>query len=188
MGLFGSMAAAIGSGGLIAQERGIGWNRQLRLSGLGPGRYVLSKVALSLVLALPPILVTNVVGFAQGVRLPVSTWAAVLLLSWFGALPFAALGIIIGYVARPDSVQQISSLVYLLLAVFGGTFVPAEQMPSLMHRIAEWTPAYWVGQLARAPLFHTSVNVTTAVERILIWTVVLAFIGLRRFRSAAVRA
>ena len=38
MGLFGSMSAAIGSGGTIAVERGLGWNRQLRLTPLQPRR------------------------------------------------------------------------------------------------------------------------------------------------------
>src|SRR5215469_12817595 len=58
MGVFGSMSAAIGSGGSIAVERGMGWNRQLRLTGLEPNGYVLTKLLLSLVMAPPAILTT----------------------------------------------------------------------------------------------------------------------------------
>ncbi len=188
MGLFGSMSAAIGSGGSIAVERGIGWNRQLRLTGLAPNGYVLTKLTLSLAMALPPIVLTYLVGaLALGVHLPVQTWILITGASWLGALPFAALGLVLGYFAKPDSVQQVSSLVYLLLALFGGIWVPVETMPSIMHRIAEWTPAYWVGQLARGPLFHTSFNVR-AVEMIALWTVGLGAIGLRRFRADTARA
>lgn len=188
MGVFGSMSAAIGSGGSIALERGIGWNRQLRLTPLTPRSYVLTKVVLALIVALPPLLITYVVGaLALGVRLSASTWVLIAVGSWLGSLPFAALGLIVGYIAKPDSVQQVSSLVLLLLAAFGGIWVPVEQMPSLMHRIAEWTPSYWVGQVARGPLFHSSLD-GHAVAILLAWTAGLGLVALRRFRADTARA
>jgi ABC-2 type transport system permease protein len=188
MGLFGSMSAAIGSGGSIAVERGIGWNRQLRLTPLHPGSYVVTKVILSLVMALPPILLTYLVGIvALGVRLPGTTWVLITLGSWLGALPMAALGVVVGYVAKPDSVQQVSGLLYMLLAAFGGIWVPVEQMPNVMHKIAEWTPAYWVGQVARGPLFHQALG-AREVGMLLLWTAILSFAALRRFRAATARA
>jgi ABC-2 type transport system permease protein len=188
MGLFGSMSAAIGSGGSIAVERGIGWNRQLRLTALKPNAYVATKVVLSLVMALPPILLTYLVGvLALGVRLPATTWLLVLAGSWLGALPMAALGLVVGYIAKPDSVQQISGLLMMLLAAFGGIWVPVEQMPKLMHNIAEWTPVYWVGQLARGPLFHHGLT-GRELGMLAVWTVLLGLVALRRFRADTARA
>jgi ABC-2 type transport system permease protein len=188
MALFGSMSAAIGSGGTIAVERGIGWNRQLRLTGLAPRAYIGTKVILSLIMALPPLLITFVVGVVTlDVRLPAITWVLITAGAWLGTLPFAALGLVVGYLARPDSVQQLSGLLYMLLAAFGGIWVPVEQMPTLMHRIAEWTPAYWVGLLARSPLFHAGLSLR-AVEMILAWTVVFGAIALVRFRRDTARA
>jgi ABC-2 type transport system permease protein len=188
MGLFGSMSAALGAGGSIAVERGIGWNRQLRLTPLQPTAYVLAKLILALVVALPPLLVTFVTGAAAlGVRLPAGTWLEVAGLAWLGALPFAALGILIGYLAKPDSVQQVSTLVNLLLAAFGGIWVPVEQMPHLMHQIAEYTPAYWVGITARAPLFGQHLD-GQALEVLAAWTVVIGLLALRRFRADTARA
>jgi len=188
MGLFGSMTGAIGSGGTIALERGIGWNRQLRLTPLAPGSYLLTKVVLSMIMALPPLLVTYIIGAVSlDVRLPAHTWIIIAVASWLGALPFAALGLVIGYVAKPDSVQQVSALLYMLLALFGGIWVPAEQMPALMHRIAEWTPAFWVGQIARSPLFHQSLNMT-AVWILAAWTAAFGIIAMRRFRADTAKA
>lgn len=188
MGLFGSMTAAIGSGGSIAVERGIGWNRQLRLTPLSPSSYILTKVILSLVMALPPLLITYVLGvLTLDVRLPATTWLLVTAGSWAGAVPFAALGLLIGYVAKPDSVQQVSGLLYMLLAAFGGIWVPVEQMPQLMHSIAQWTPAYWVGQVARSPLLHRSLD-PHAVWMIVVWTALFGFAALRRFRADTARA
>jgi ABC-2 type transport system permease protein len=188
MGLFGSMTAAVGAGSTIAVERGTGWNRQLRLTPLPPSSYILSKVVLSVLLALPPLLLTWAIGAATlGVRLSTSTWLLITLGAWLGAVPFAALGLVVGYLAKPDSVQQISGLLFMLLAVFGGIWVPVEQMPQLMHRMAEWTPAYWTGQVARGPLFHASLDLH-GILIMLAWAAVFAVIALRRFRSDTQRA
>lgn len=189
MGLLGSMSAAIGSGGTIAVERGLGWNRQLRLTPLNPGKYVLSKVVLSLVMALPPLVVAYLLGaLALGVRLPAGTWLLAGLGSWLGALPFAALGVVLGYLARPDSVQQVSGLIYMLLAAFGGLWVPVEVMPHLMRSIAEFTPAYWVGQVARSPLFHHGQLNLHALAILLAWAAGLGLVALRRFQADTARA
>jgi ABC-2 type transport system permease protein len=188
MGLFGAMGSATGSGGSIAVERGLGWNRQLRLTPLRPGRYVLIKVILSLLMAVPPLIVTYVIGyFALDVRLSTMVWAQVFLGSWLSALPFAALGVLIGYVAKPDSVQQLSGLLYMLLAVFGGLWIPVEVMPHLMRVVANYTPAYWAGQVARSPLFHGTLDYR-AVLVLLAWAVGLGLIALRRFRADTARA
>src|SRR5690606_12149105 len=112
---------------------------------------------------------------------------AVWLISWVGAVPFAALGLVVGYLAKADSVQPITGLLLMLLAIFGGIWVPAEQMPDLMRRVAEWTPAYWVGQAARSPLFHVSIPMT-AVWAVLAWTVIFGVIALRRFQADTARA
>ena len=141
-----------------------------------------------MIMALPPLLITYLVGvLALGVRLPAMTWVTIGIASWLGALPFAALGLVIGYLAKPDSVQQISGLLYMLLALFGGIWVPAEQMPDLMRRIAEWTPAYWVGQVARSPLFHQTISLH-AVWMLAAWTAILGLIAVRRFRADTARA
>ena len=188
MGLFGAMSAAMGSGGTIAVERGLGWNRQLRLTPLPPGRYVLTKVILSLIMAIPPLVIVYLIGaFGLGVQMSASVWVLVALGSWLGALPFAALGVVVGYIAKPDSVQQVSGLLYMLLAAFGGLWVPVEVMPKLMKSIAEFTPAYWVGQLARSPLFHNTLNMNGLLV-VLAWTVGLGIIGLRMYRIDTARA
>ncbi|TCO26478.1 ABC-2 type transport system permease protein [Kribbella steppae] len=188
MAIFGSMSAAMSSGGVIAAERDGGWNRTLRLTPLKPQAYVTTKVILSLLLALPPLLVVFVSGIVFGhVHLSADQWASVALVSWLGALPFAALGLVIGYVAKPDSVQPITGLSTMLIAAFGGLWLPVDQMPSLMKHIAQLTPAYWTGQTSRSALTQSGLD-THALMVVLGWTVVLGIIGLRRFRADTARA
>jgi ABC-2 type transport system permease protein len=188
MAIFGSMSAAMSSGGVIAAERDGGWNRTLRLTPLKPQAYVITKVVLSLLLAIPPLVVVFVFGLTFGhVHLSTTQWMSVALVSWLGALPFAALGLIIGYVAKPDSVQPITGLSTMLIAAFGGLWVPIDSMPSVMKHIAELTPAYWTGQSSRSALSQSGLDMN-AVYVVLAWTVVLGFIALRRFRADTARA
>jgi ABC-2 type transport system permease protein len=188
MAMFGSMSAAMSSGGAIAMERDGGWNRTLRLTPLKPHTYIASKVVLSLVLAIPPLVVVFATAIiADGVRLSGMDWLTVVLASWLGALPFAALGLIIGYVAKPDSVQPISGLTTMLIAAFGGLWIPVENMPDLMRHVAQLTPAYWTGLTARSPLTHAGFD-TQGLWVVLAWTAVLGAIALRRFRADTARA
>lgn len=188
MALFGAMTAAVSSGSTIAVERGLGWNRTLRLTPLSPAAYVLNKVLLALLVAVPPVLITFAVG-AVGlhVRLTAAEWVLCFIGSWLSALPFAALGVVIGYLAKPDSVQQVTALLNLTLAAFGGLWVPVELMPSTLQYIAKLTPPYWTGRVARSPLDHGHVD-AQAIAVLAGWTVVLALIALRRFRVDTARA
>jgi ABC-2 type transport system permease protein len=189
MGVFGAMSAAISTGGMIAVERGLGWNRTLRLTPLGPDSYVLAKVLLSMLLALPPLAVVYLLGATvEHVHLSARAWLLIAAGSWAGALPFAALGLVIGYVARPDSVQQISGLLYLLLSLFGGLWVPVEVMPALMRTVSEWTPVFWVSQLARSPIFPGQTVDWHVLAAVAGWTALLGLIGYRGFRADAARA
>jgi len=188
MAMFGSMNAAMSSGGVIAMERDGGWNRTLRLTPLKPQAYVMTKVILSLLLAIPPLLVVFLAGMILGhVHLSAGQWLSVALVSWLGALPFAGLGLVIGYVAKPDSVQPITGLTTMLIAAFGGLWLPVEQMPSVMKDIARLTPAYWTGLSSRSALSQSGLDMH-ALLVVLLWTVALGFIGLRRYRADTARA
>jgi ABC-2 type transport system permease protein len=188
MAIFGSMSAAMSSGGVIAAERDGGWNRTLRLTPLKPQAYVTTKVILSLLLAVPPLLVVFAFGMVVGhVHLSATQWLTVALVSWLDALPFAAIGLVIGYVAKPDSVQPITGLSTMLIAAFGGLWLPVDQMPSLMKHIAEVTPAYWTGLSSRSALSQSGLDYH-AVLVVLAWTVGLGIIAVRRFRADTARA
>jgi ABC-2 type transport system permease protein len=107
--------------------------------------------------------------------------------AWLSSLPFAALGVVIGYLAKPDSVQQVSALLNLTLAAFGGLWVPVNLMPDALQYIAKLTPSYWTGQVARSPLDHGHID-GQAIAVLAGWTLALAIVALRRFRVDTARA
>src|SRR5207253_2894327 len=85
------------------------------------------------------------------------------------------------------SVQQLSGLLNMLLAVFGGLWIPIEVMPHLMRTIANYTPVYWAAQVARGPLLHGELNLH-AIAVLLAWAAALGAIAFRRFRLDTARA
>jgi ABC-2 type transport system permease protein len=188
MAAFGAMVAAMSTGTRIAQERRSGWNRQLRLTPLRPASYLLAKGAVGCLVALPPIGLVYLAGVlvggvdSDGWRLLASGLGA-----WLAAIPFAALGIAIGYLSNPDSSQALFSLAFLGLSLFGGVWIPVEVMPRAMADFAHALPSYWLGVIARTPLSTGGLD-WAAIPVLLGWTVLLGLLVMRRYRVDTARA
>ncbi|GAA5040361.1 ABC-2 type transport system permease protein [Thermocatellispora tengchongensis] len=150
MAAFGAISGALAIGSRVALERQAGWHRQLRLTPLPGWSYVASKVAASMVIVLPALLLIFLAGLlVKGVDLTAEQWLRVLVASWVGALPFAVLGPLIGLSAKPDAVSALTVSAFLLMAMFGGLFMPVEVMPEVMATLAKALPSFWLAEHAR---------------------------------------
>ncbi len=88
MATFGALGAVLGVGARIAVERDAGWNRQLRLTPLPPEGYVVGKVIVGMLLALPSLLLVCATGFLTGeVHLAALQWVEVIGLGWVATAP-----------------------------------------------------------------------------------------------------
>ena len=83
-----------------------------------------------------------------GVRLPLGTWAALFGTLLAGVLPFCAMGLAFGYLLGPNSAPQVINLVYLPMAFASGLWLPIEQLPGFLQRLAPYLPPYHYVQLA----------------------------------------
>ncbi|MFF1874026.1 ABC transporter permease [Streptomyces sp. CB03911] len=146
MATFGAVGAVLtGSAQRISLERKSGWTRQLRLTAL-PGRaYTVGKIAACAVTTLPAIAVVFAIGAVEGVRLGAAQWLGLGLALWLGSFVFAALGVALGYAAQPDAVQPMVMIVYMLMALFGGTWFPVGDS---LKAFARFNPVYLYNQLA----------------------------------------
>lgn len=91
MATYGAMNALFTGGGLIAAERAIGWNRQLRVAGLRGRDYLATKVSMAYVTAVPGLLLVFVVGaLGKHVRLGAAQWVEAALSVLLGLVPVAA--------------------------------------------------------------------------------------------------
>jgi ABC-2 type transport system permease protein len=188
MALFGGISAALSSGVRIAVERSIGWNRLLRLTPLRPATYVLAKGGLAMLVALPAMLAVYGLGvLTMHVHLSARLWAAIVLSSWLALLPFALLGIVIGYVATADTAQPVTGTLFLVLSMLGGIWFPISQLPHSMQEVAHATPSYWLSQVARSPLTGSGLD-WHAVAVLAAWTIGFGLLAARRFRTATARS
>lgn len=189
MATFGAFGAVLGVGARIAVERDAGWNRQLRLTPLPPQGYVIGKVVVGMLLALPSLLLVCAAGWLTGdVHLSGGQWAEVIGLCWLALLPMSAVGVGLGYLARGDTAQAVNGGVVMLMSVFGGVWFPVDaSTPAWLRTIADAMPTYWITQIARAPLTRDWPTVGGWVV-LAAWTLVGIRIAARRYLADDLRA
>ncbi len=144
MASFGAMVAALNAGGTrLAAERASGWTRQLRVTPLPAWSYVTTKIAASMVMTLPVIALVELTGrLMGGVQLGIGTWVALTVVMWVSALPFAALGVLVGFVASSETAYPLVTALMFLLSFFGGLFTPVKDLPATLRQVAEFLPSF----------------------------------------------
>jgi ABC-2 type transport system permease protein len=187
MAAFGAISASISVGGRVANERSIGWNRQLRLTPLPGWGYLAAKAASAMIVVLPALLLVFVVAaLVKGVDLDAGTWLRVLLAAWLGVLPFTAVGLFIGMAATPDSAQGMSTVTMLLFSILGGVLIPAQVLPAAWVAVAKFLPSYWIVAQTMGQAFGTGVD-GEGVLVALAWLLVVGALVAVRYRRDALR-
>lgn len=118
--------------------------------------------------------------------MPVWSWVGSALIAWVGALVFAAFGLFMGYLLPSENVMQLLGPLLALLAFLGGLFVPLDQLGGTFRTVAEFTPAFGVGALARLPLTGDALTLAP-VANVVVWTAVFALGAMWRFRRDTAR-
>jgi ABC-2 type transport system permease protein len=149
-GAFGVIGASLfGFGVGVATERGQGWMRLKRASPMPPAAYFVAKLLVALSFSAAVVLgLFGLAALVGGVFLPLGTYGALFAILLLGALPFAAMGLMFGYLVGPNSAPAVLNLVYLPMAFFSGLWVPIDQLPAFVQRLAPYLPPYHYAQLA----------------------------------------
>ena len=148
---FGAMIAVVSSGGRIAAERQLGWNRQLRITPLRARAYLSAKVLCGYAMAASSILLIGLAGTAVGVRLSVGEWITLVALVFIGLIPFAGMGIAIGHLVSVDSLGPLMGGLTSILALLGGAWGPLATSGAL-HSVSEAMPSYWLVQAGKTAI------------------------------------
>jgi ABC-2 type transport system permease protein len=188
MAAYGAMGAALATSRVVAGERTAGWTRQLRVIPLGPGAYLASKLVVSFVTTVPAILLVGLVGFAgNGVSLGAGTWVELLIALTIGSLPFAALGLLLGYVLDADGAQGGFTITYFTLAILGGLWMPVSSFPDALATIARVLPSYHFADLGWRAVAGLGPDPTDLLV-LATYTVAIGALASRRFLADARRA
>jgi ABC-2 type transport system permease protein len=132
----------------LAFERDNGLLTLKRALPMPPLAYLVGKMTMALCVA--AVVVTVLLGLSLGVAHVALTSAQVLQLfvtAVFGALPFCALGLLVGTLVKGQAAPAVINLIYLPMAVLSGLWFPIDRIPALRAMAPLW-PAWHLDQLA----------------------------------------
>ncbi|HUO25613.1 MAG TPA: ABC transporter permease [Candidatus Aquilonibacter sp.] len=171
-GTFGVMGTSLfGTAAGLAADRGLGWLQVKRASPMPPYAYFIAKVVMSMIFSTVVIALLMLLGITfGGVRIAPLTAIELLATLVLGSLPFAAMGLAIGYFAGPNSAPSLINLIYLPLSFCSGLWVPYMFLPKFVREVAHALPPYHLSQLALG-VFNAGQHESAALH----WEVLIAF-------------
>lgn len=185
MAAYGALGAALGIGPGVAEDKGRGWLRQLRVTPLSPSQVVVGRALTASVTVLPAITSVLLAGaLINGVRLDAWQWAVVPVLLWVGTIPFTLLGLGNGYGLTAQSTGVVSMACMMGLSVIGGLWIPADTFPRWLAAISRWTPTARFGDLGWSVLDHRAPGAGT-VAVLGGWLLVFAGYAVVSYRRGA---
>ncbi|GAA0839704.1 ABC transporter permease [Streptosporangium amethystogenes subsp. fukuiense] len=189
MAAYGAIAACLMSTAVPwAQERQSGWLRQLQVTPLPGWAIIVTKLIASLLLVLPSmVLVCLAAVLTQGVRLPVGEWLVLIPALWIGAVPFAALGLLLGSLLPADAAQSAAMISTFGLAILGGLWFPVEIMPEAMQSVVHAMPSFSYADIGQH-LVAGGAAPPSAVLTVVAWAAVLGTAAVFAYRRALARA
>jgi ABC-2 type transport system permease protein len=174
----------------IAAERDTSWERFLRVLPVSFAMRLLARVLAALVFALA--VATVVILTAALLTKPdlnIALLARLFPALLVGAIPFALLGITIGYWTERRAAIPVANLIYLPLSLGGGLWMPPAFLPKLIAAISPFLPTRHYGEVVWAAVNGTPVPVISWVWLLGFTAVfgVTAVLGYRRDESRRYR-
>jgi ABC-2 type transport system permease protein len=187
---FGAFGAGLTNGTKLTIERASGWQRQLRLTPLTGWQYLGGKALAGMFVVLPAVVLVPLIAFlAEGVRLDPAAWLRIVLGIWLGALPLVLLGLLLGQLCTPESMQPVTMLVMLGMGLLGGLWLPLDAMTGWMQGVAHALPTYWmIGLVRPAVTTDLAVGFPAALLVLAAWTAGLGALVIRLYRKTSARA
>jgi ABC-2 type transport system permease protein len=146
-GMFGAALFGLGAG--VAMERAQGWLELKQASPMPRIVYLFAKTATCAAIALITVALLLILGLAfAGVSMSVGQVIELLLITLAGAVPFAALGLLISFVLPPNAGPGMINLIYLPMSFASGMWMPINILPHWIQRLAPALPTYHYTQLA----------------------------------------
>ena len=184
MAAYGAIIGVLSIGVGVSIERTQGWLRQLRLTPLPPAQVVLVKAFLATLTAIPSVITVGIAGYLQHhVSLSLGRWVALVLVMWVGTLPFALLGLAVGYAVPPALAQPASFISFFGLSVLGGLLVPVAAFPRGLQHFAHVLPSNRYAELGWKAAAGT-LPTTPGLALLVGWTVLFGVLAAAAYRRS----
>lgn len=189
MTAFSVMGSAIMTLGIrLVEERTKGWSMFMRITPLSEHAYFAAKMIGQTVIHIFSITIIFIAGtIINNVSLSPFEWMMSGVWILAGSFPFLALGTLVGTMKRVDTASGISNVIYMILAISGGMWMPMEIMPEFVQNIGKWLPSYNFGNGAWQIIRGSSpdwMNVLILAGYLIVFMLLSGYI--RRRQEAAV--
>lgn len=147
MTTFSVMGSSIMTMGIrLVEERSQGWTTFIRVTPLTGTVYYAAKMVGQTMVHVLSIVVIFLAG-AVANQVSLSAWEWLFSGGWIllASMPFLAIGALIGTMRRVDTSVGVSNVIYMLLAITGGMWMPMDILPTIIRNIGLWLPAYNFG-------------------------------------------
>ncbi len=125
----------------IASDRASPWERYLRTLAVGPASRFAGRMLAALVFAGASAAVVIAVSLATvSPQLSLASWVELSVALLAGAIPFALIGIALGYLVTPRSALPIANVVYLGLSFAGGLWTAPDNLPAAVEGVSLFLP------------------------------------------------
>ncbi|HZD32325.1 MAG TPA: ABC transporter permease [Candidatus Angelobacter sp.] len=180
MGTFGVMGASLfGFAVSLAMERGQGWLQVKRASPMPLAAYFAAKLASAMLFSFTIAVALLAIGFVFAqVRVAPLQAAELIGVLMMASIPFGAMGLALGYIAKPNSAPAVVNLIYLPLSFCSGLWIPVFLLPKFLQEVARALPPFHISQLAlrAVGMGRDAYSVNTHIEALVGFT--LLFLGI----------
>lgn len=186
-GVFAALGPSLfGFGAGVAQERENGVLALKQISPLPSSAYLAAKLANAFTFTtLVLLMLYAIAGFAGGVALPRTTWLTLFAIHLGSVVPFGLLGLGIGLSLRAGGAMAVTNLLFLLLAVFGGLWMPVSMFPAWMQQMSVFLPSSHLAALALEAAGRPAPgSLATHVLAVLGFVAVFGAVAVRGWRRA----
>lgn len=148
-GVFAVMGPALfGFGANVAGERETGQLELKRLAPMPAGAHIAAKLLATITFSGVAFAVLYGLALFAGVALSLSQWAILAGVHAIAVLPFALIGLGIGYRLGQKGSIALANIAFLGMAVMGGLWIPVSMLPQVMQTLAWALPSYHLGEIA----------------------------------------
>lgn len=185
-GMFGALGPALfGFGVNVANERNNGWLDLKKTSPMPIAAYILAKLFMAAVFGLIVICMLTIIGILfGGLEISFGRWLLMVATQLLCAVPFALMGMAIGFRVSTEAAPAIVNILFMLMSVFGGLWLPITLFPNILQQVAWVLPTFHGGQLALASIGFDSVSTVLAHAGLLAaFSAVMALLAARNYRT-----
>jgi len=149
-GVFGAMGAGLfGFSITLAIDRERGFFALRRALPAPPSAWLVARMLIAMLFALGIVLELALLATVfGGVSLLPGQWATLWTVTVLGALPFCAIGLLLGSIASANAAPGWVNLLFLPMAFLSGLWLPLSMLPEVFTRLAPLWPAWHLAQVA----------------------------------------